>query len=349
MRLDEIPDPPPVLWVKGLIETADQLAVSLVGSRVASENGLRSARRLAREGAQMGLTIVSGLAKGIDAQAHCGALEAGGRTLAVLGNGLDWVYPRENAKLYERIPTAGALISEFPPETSPLPIHFPRRNRVIAGLSLAVVVVEAGQRSGALITARQALEMNREVMAMPGPAGALAARGANNLIKNGAALVESMGEVLTEIKPRLLEGLRALPADQKIDPADFEPEQPQPKKAGKMVKHDSGESVASKPVPNCEAASASKASGRNRLASSPKTTAGGTQNQAMPLPKPDQPIPGSPEALILGQLAEGPKDSDQLTRSTGLSTAEMALPLLNLELAGLVAKLESGLFELSGP
>lgn len=348
LRLDEIPDPPPVLWVKGLIESADQLAVSLVGSRVASENGLRSARRLAREGGQMGLTIVSGLAKGIDAQAHCGALEAGGRTLAVLGNGLDWVYPRENAKLYERIPAAGALISEFPPETRPLPIHFPRRNRVIAGLSLAVVVVEAGQRSGALITARQALEMNREVMAMPGPAGSPAASGANNLIKNGAALVENMSEVLAEIKPRLLEGLSALPVDQTIDPADFEPEQPKPKKAGKVAKPGSVESAANQPPTNSGVASPSRVPDRSRTSSSFKTTAAGAQSQAR-LPRPDNPTPGSPEALILDQLTEGPKDSDQLTRGTGLSTAEMALPLLNLELAGLVAKLESGLFELSGP
>lgn len=296
----------------------------------------------------MGLAIVSGLAKGIDAQAHCGALEAGGRTLAVLGNGLDWVYPRENAKLYERIPAAGALISEFPPETRPLPINFPRRNRVIAGLSLAVVVVEAGQRSGALITARQALEMNREVMAMPGPAGSPAARGAHNLIKNGAALVENMGEVLAEIKPRLLEGLRALPADQTIGPADFEPEQPRPKRAAKTAKPDSGGLASDKPVANNGRSSLSKTSGRERTAANIQTADGGAQSRGT-LPRPDRPTPGSPEALILDQLAGGPKDSDQLTRGTGLSTAEMALPLLNLELAGLVAKLESGLFEISGP
>lgn len=323
LRLEEVPDPPPALWVRGLIEPGDQYAVSLVGSREASADGLKSARRLAREGAQRGLTIVSGLAKGIDAQAHCGAMEAGGRTLAVLGSGLDWSYPRENARLYERIPAAGALISEFTPETRPLPVLFPRRNRVIAGLSLAVVVVEAGQRSGALITARQALEINREVMALPGPAGSPAARGANNLIKSGAALVENMDEVLAEIKPRLLEGLKARPDEAEAEPAGFEPE-PEPARPKKKP------SRAAEPVPG-PAASVARAA-----AEAPK--------ERPPAPI-DQVPPGSPEALVLGQLSGGPKDPDQLTRATGLSVAEMSLLLLNLELAGLVTRRESGLFE----
>jgi DNA processing protein len=206
-RLEEIPDPPPVLWVKGLLEERDKFAVGLVGSRQASRAGLDAARNLGRDGAARGLTIISGLALGVDAEAHWGALEAGGRTLAVLGCGLDWVYPRENTPLYERIPRAGALVSEFPPSAPPRPGNFPRRNRVLAGLSLAVVVVEAGPRSGALITAHLGRELNREVMALPGPAGAGHAQGSNRLIKSGAALVESMDEVLAEIRPRLLEGL----------------------------------------------------------------------------------------------------------------------------------------------
>jgi DNA processing protein len=207
VRLAEIPDPPPVLWVRGDLEERDKFAVGLVGSRQASPAGLAAARKMGRDGAARGLIIVSGLARGVDAEAHWGALEGGGRTLAVLGCGLDWVYPKENAALYERIPRAGALVSEFPPDTPPRPVNFPRRNRVLAGLSLAVVVVEAGQRSGALITARLGLELNREVMALPGPAGAGHAAGGNNLIKSGAALVENMDEVLAEIRPRLLEGL----------------------------------------------------------------------------------------------------------------------------------------------
>ena len=224
VRLTEMPDPPPVLWVKGLLEETDRFAVGLVGSRQASKAGLAAARRLGRDGAARGVTIVSGLARGIDAEAHWGALEAGGRTLAVLGCGLDWVYPRENAPLYERIPRAGALISEFPPSAPPRPANFPRRNRVLAGLSLAVVVVEAGPRSGALITARLGLELNREVMALPGPAGAGHVQGSHRLIKSGAALVENMDEVLAEIKPRLLEGLPARPAG----PEEPAPETPAP-------------------------------------------------------------------------------------------------------------------------
>ncbi|MDR0882082.1 MAG: DNA-processing protein DprA [Candidatus Adiutrix sp.] len=284
LRLNEIPDPPPVLWVKGGLEPGDQFAVCLVGSREAGPNGLSLARRLARDGARMGLTIVSGLARGIDAEAHLGALEGGGRTLAVLGSGLNWVYPKENARLYQEIAASGALISEFPPETKPLPVYFPRRNRVVAGLSLAVVVVEAGERSGALITARLGLELNREVMALPGPAGAASVRGTNSLIKRGAALVESMAEVVAEIKPRLLEGL--------TPPAGV---------------------VADRPGP---------------------------------LEDPGPP-PGGPEAEIMAGLARGPLDIDSLTRATGIGVADLTLLLLNLELSGQVARLESGQFALA--
>lgn len=207
-RLTEVLDPPPVLWVKGRLEARDRFAVALVGSRRPSAAALAAALRLGREGAAKGLTIVSGLAKGVDAASHRGALEAGGRTLAVLGCGLRHVYPRENAALYAEIPLSGALVSEFPPETKPLPALFPQRNRTIAALSLAVVIVEAGEYSGALITARQALDLNREVMALPGPAGAPYARGGHKLIKDGAALVENMDEIVSELRPRLLEGLK---------------------------------------------------------------------------------------------------------------------------------------------
>ncbi len=208
-RLTEVLEPPPVLWVKGRLEERDRFAVALVGSRRPSSAALATARRLGREGAAKGLTIVSGLAKGVDAASHRGALEAGGRTLAVLGYGLRHIYPRENADLYAEIPLSGALVSEFPPETRPLPALFPQRNRTIAALSLAVVIVEAGEYSGALITARQALELNREVMAVPGPAGAAYTRGGHKLIKDGAALVENMDEIVAELRPRLLEGLKA--------------------------------------------------------------------------------------------------------------------------------------------
>jgi DNA processing protein len=305
-RLAEIPDPPPILWVKGRLEEGDRFAVGLVGSRQASPAGLASARNLGRDGAARGVTIVSGLAKGIDAEAHWGALEAGGRTLAVLGCGLDWVYPKENAPLYERIPQAGALISEFPPDSPPRPGNFPRRNRVLAGLSLAVVVVEAGQRSGALITARLGLELNREVMALPGPAGAGHALGGNRLIKSGAALVENMDEVLAEIRPRLLEGLAA-PLTRPgpgLARARTAPAPPGPPSAEPPAKN-------------------SKSAGP---------------------PAKEPPSPGTPEARVWALLADGPRDADTLGRAAGLSAAEMSVALLNLELDGQITKSPAGLF-----
>lgn len=338
-RLEEIPDPPPALWFKGSLEPGDRHAVGLVGSREASASGLRSAHRLAAEGAEMGLTIVSGLAKGIDAQAHYGALAAGGRTLAVLGNGLDHVYPAENARLYEKIAQSGALISEFPPEVKPLPGNFPRRNRVIAGLSLAVVVVEAGLRSGALITARLALEMNREVMALPGPAGEAHAQGANNLIKNGAALVENMREVLAEIRPRLLEGLARPGAAPETAP-ETAPERP--------VGNDKAESLPKRVRTPQNKVAAPPRITREKDHEPPLKAAGQPRNPGPAILEPAPEPPDGPEALILGQLTLGPQDSDQLTRATGLGVAEMSLALLRLELRGLVARLESGLYGAPG-
>lgn len=283
---------------------------------------MSSARRLAREGAEKGLTIVSGLAKGVDAQAHWGALEAGGRTLAVLGSGLDWQYPKENAKLYEHIPSSDALISEFPPDLKPLPANFPRRNRVIAGLSLAVVVVEAGERSGALITARQALEVNREVMAIPGPAGAAGARGGNKLIKDGAALIENMDEVLTEIKPRLLEGLRG-------------------------IKKPLGTPLKAPPLSEAARASAPLREKENALGKQRDTIAVGAPSLTPPKITPSGPPPqaGSPEDILLKLLHTGPKDTESLVQLSGMPISEISLTLLTLELTGQLVRLESGLYQ----
>ncbi|MBU2547472.1 MAG: DNA-processing protein DprA [Proteobacteria bacterium] len=202
-RLKEIHAPPPVLWVSGDIRPEDEAAVAIVGSRGATDYGRDTARRLAVELAEAGVTVVSGLAIGIDAAAHRGALEAGGRTFAVLGCGLDVVYPRPNVDLHHQVPRAGALISEFPMATSPEPGHFPVRNRVIAGLSIAVVVVEAAERSGALITARLALEENRDVLAVPGRVGSIKSRGTHALLKQGARLVETGRDVIEEVAPQL--------------------------------------------------------------------------------------------------------------------------------------------------
>ncbi|MEW6263590.1 MAG: DNA-processing protein DprA [Thermodesulfobacteriota bacterium] len=211
VRLKEIPTPPPLLWLKGDLQASDQAAVALVGSRSATEYGLQTAVRLAGELAAAGVTVVSGGALGIDTAAHGGALEAGGRTLCVLGCGLDVDYPRANRALFQRITGQGALISEFPLGTIPQAANFPIRNRIISGLSVAVVVVEAAEKSGALITARLALEQNRDVLAVPGRALAAKSAGANSLLKQGARLVESGQDVLDEILPQL-QGLSTGPA-----------------------------------------------------------------------------------------------------------------------------------------
>ena len=202
-RLREIWDPPPVIWVDGDFKPGDHAAVALVGSRAATEHGRETSRRLAAELTSLGVTVISGGAAGIDTAAHQGALAAGGRTVAVLGCGLDIVYPPANRNLFQRVARSGAVISEYPLGTQPKPGHFPRRNRIISGLSAAVVVVEASSTSGAIITARLALEQNREVLAVPGRALALRNRGAHDLIRQGARLVETGRDILEEIRPQL--------------------------------------------------------------------------------------------------------------------------------------------------
>ncbi len=199
--LRELPDPPGVLFVRGDLEPHDTLAIGIVGTRHATQYGLRQAERLAGSLARAGLTIVSGLARGIDAAAHRGALAAGGRTLAVLASGVLNVYPPEHAQLAEQVAARGALLSEAPARSSPLPGAFPQRNRIISGLTLGTVVVEAGDRSGALITARHAMEQGREVFAVPGRVDGRTARGCHRLIRDGAKLVETADDVLEELGP----------------------------------------------------------------------------------------------------------------------------------------------------
>lgn len=203
-RLRMIPDPPPLLYLKGEIRREDEKAVAVVGSRSTSDYGRRVARDLCRGLASLGFTVVSGMARGIDGTAHETSLNAGGRTIAVLGSGVDRVYPAEHDKLYRRISENGGVISEFPMGTRPLAFNFPARNRVISGLSLGVVVVEATEKSGSLITAALALEQGREVFAVPGEVGASRSRGAHRLIRQGAKLVENVDDIVEEIAPQLL-------------------------------------------------------------------------------------------------------------------------------------------------
>ncbi len=194
--LKQIYDPPPVLYIKGSLTRQDNLCVSIVGSRRCSLYGQEQSSRLAHFLGSAGFTICSGMARGIDTSAHQGALSAGGRTIAVQGCGLANIFPPENEKLFELIAESGACISELPLQYEPLSENFPPRNRIIAGLSLGTIVVEAGLSSGALITAGAALDNNREVMAVPGKIDSPLSKGAHQLIKQGAKLIEGVEDVM---------------------------------------------------------------------------------------------------------------------------------------------------------
>jgi DNA processing protein len=206
--LRQIPDPPAVLFLRGQLRPQDQAAIAIVGTRHATHYGIRQAERLAASLAQAGLTIVSGLARGIDAAVHRGALVAGGRTLAVLGSGVLNIYPPEHEQLAAAVVGQGALLSEAPPLAAPHSGVFPQRNRIISGLSLGVIVVEADHRSGALITARQANEQGREVFAVPGRVDDRTSHGCHRLIRDGAKLVESADDVLEELGPMFQPAVR---------------------------------------------------------------------------------------------------------------------------------------------
>jgi DNA processing protein len=208
--LKAIYDPPLALYVKGDLASG-RAPVGIVGTRKPTDYGARSSARLVRELVKAGLTVVSGLARGVDTVAHDAAVKSGGRTWAVMGTGLGMVYPAENKKLAERIlESGGALVSEFPMDAGPFAAHFPRRNRIISGLSYATVVIEGDFKSGSLITAKAALEQGREVLALPGPVDSVMSRGPNMLIKNGAAMVEDAADIIAALPPDVLFGL--LPA-----------------------------------------------------------------------------------------------------------------------------------------
>ncbi|MCK6438993.1 MAG: DNA-processing protein DprA [Planctomycetes bacterium] len=206
--LKEIADPPVVLWMRGTLTDEDQLCVAIVGSRNADYYGMQQAARFSRDLGARRITVVSGLARGIDTAAHTATLEAGGRTIAVVGSGFDELYPPENVRLAKEIEKQGALVSEFPLATPAHAKNFPQRNRIISGLCAGVIVAQATKRSGSLITARFASEQGREVFAIPGKIDSGEHEGCHALIKEGAKLVENVGDVLAE-----LHGLDQLPAE----------------------------------------------------------------------------------------------------------------------------------------
>ena len=264
--LTELHDPPAQLHLRGDVEALSRPAVAIVGARSCSAYGAQVARSLAGELAAAGLVVVSGLARGIDAEAHRGTLAAGGRTIAVLGCGIDRDYPRSHAELARRIRATGAVVSEYPPGVEPAPWRFPARNRVIAGLCAATVVVEARERSGALITADFALDLGRDVFAVPGEITSALSGGTNDLLRQGAAPLLAAADVLAAL--------------------GFESDVP--------------------PLP-------------------PLSSAG---------------------AQVLRLLADGPRDADAVSRSSGRSSAEVAAVLVELELAGVVREAQ-GLYRVN--
>jgi len=198
-NLKNIYDPPPFLYVKGSFIEGDKNSVAVVGSRNASEYGIKVTQEISRHLASLGITIVSGMARGIDSAAHMAAIQGGGRTVAVLGSGLDVIYPPENKRLFEKITENGAVVSEYPLGTRPNSYNFPPRNRIISGFSLGVLVVEASPKSGSLITAKLALDQGRDVYAVPGNVYSYKAKGTHSLLKSGAKLVDNANDIVEEL------------------------------------------------------------------------------------------------------------------------------------------------------
>lgn len=227
-NLRHIADPPPYFMVRGTVAATDPKFIAIVGARAASDAGRRMAQRLGLELASKGFTVVSGLARGIDCEAHQGALDGHGKTVAVMGCGIDIIYPPENKKIAEAIvENGGGLMSELPLGTPPIPENFPSRNRLISGLCLGVVVVEAAEKSGSLITARMALEQDRQVFAVPGSPLTGKTRGSNRLLKEGARLVECVEDVIEELVPQLV-AQAPMPANSRASSLIASPGAPMP-------------------------------------------------------------------------------------------------------------------------
>ncbi|MGI6460975.1 MAG: DNA-processing protein DprA [Candidatus Hydrogenedentales bacterium] len=302
LRLAEIYDPPLLLFVRGSLPADQEPYVALVGTRRASPYGIRIADRLARELAARGITVASGMAMGIDAAAHRGALDAGGRTIAVLGCGVDVVYPPQNAQLMKDIAASGAVVSQFPMGMQPSKGHFPYRNRIISGMSLGTVVIEAPLTSGALITARQAAEQGREVFAVPGQAGTRNAEGPHALIREGAKLVERVEDILVELELPA-DCLRRAHADtaHPIVPA----ERPEPEPAASLPRRPAQPKAAPETPPPAR-------------------------------PEPAPPPANDQERAILGALSPDGSYVDEIATSCRLSVSEALSSLTMLELKGLV-------------
>ncbi len=327
--LAQIPDPPLVLYVWGTLEAADCWSVAIVGTRHATSYGKLHARQLAAGLAQAGMSIVSGLARGVDAAAHRGALEAGGRTLAVVAGGLDAVAPRENLELARQIAAQGAVLSEQPPGVAPRGELFPIRNRIISGLSLGVLVVEADVRSGALITVTHALEQGREVFALPGPVQNRTSRGPHQLLREGAHLVERPQDVLAELTTSPLLCAVSTPAEKHAAEETLSAAEP----------HGAKEIPAAEELPRSEApAEKDSPPGASSPAGTPPRATGASAAETQ-----------GTEAHLLDVLIRqgGSCAVDELVAASGRPTAEVLAALNLLELQGRVQRVSGQLVQLA--
>lgn len=304
-HLKEIDTPPVVLYVKGKLTPEDALSISLVGSRNAKDYGRKVSYRLSYQLAQQAVTVVSGLARGIDASAHRGALEAGGRTIAVMGNGLSIVYPATNSNLAEKIEASGALVSEFPMAARPKPRNFPRRNRIISGLTLGTVVVEASNRSGALITARLAAEQNREVFAVPGEIFSELSAGTHKLINDGAKLINTVDDLINELPPHILSQMPSQTSPSPVPDTQTEPTQ--------VLPAEKSDAKRGPPQPSPEA------------------------QQSLPTAPPPDLTPD--EKTIFDAIEVPSSHIDTIVRTTQLPIGQVSSVLLMLELKGVVQQL----------
>ncbi|MFA7255255.1 MAG: DNA-processing protein DprA [Candidatus Omnitrophota bacterium] len=328
--LKEIADPPLLLYKKGALLENDRNAIAIVGTRHPSFYGRMQAKKFSQELAARGLTIVSGLARGIDQVAHDGALCVSyGRTIAVMGCGLDVIYPKEHEILFQRISERGAVLSEYPLGTPPLPENFPRRNRILSGLSYATFVVEAHSRSGSLITAHQAVEQGREVFALPGPVDQLTSRGCHQLIKEGACLVETPEDILIALADRLKFENKFEPAEKVLRSEDIPPNIPSPPVGEGQ---DEGGLVFPHPTLSQEG-----------------------EGKTRECLKIHQDLGSDPVPLILDEETsviedllkeEGALAQDEILEFTGLDPAKLPALLLQLELAKKIKRMQEGKYSL---
>ncbi|MBI4804718.1 MAG: DNA-protecting protein DprA [Desulfovibrio sp.] len=335
-RLREIPDPPVFLYAIGDLGLLDFPGVAMVGSRDSSRYGIELARRIAVDLSAAGITVISGMAHGIDREAHLGGLSGPGSSIAVMGTGPDLIYPASNRDLWRELAGKGLVLSEFPPGTKPLAANFPKRNRIISGLSLGVLVVEASTRSGSLITARLAMEQGREVFALPGPVSLPSYRGCHEIINKGAKLIHGAEDILLEIKPQL-EAFLARQGHPKISPSA----RPVSEQASLLPARSAARAPQARSGPDERA---------SRRAKSQSSSAGGPGLDPAQLCAASHIVPGqqassSLEETVAGHLeALGATHIDSLCRVLGKDASEMSRTLVVLELKGVVRRLPGGYY-----